>query len=130
MEGLIQDIDIIAYRQLDDPSAVNNSPIEGGNARVDVIKDASVNAKARVNLMDALTSSSNNILANQIQKYYEDGKFETAVKIRLYDTFYEHSFPTEEDSLIEDGTKWGALDLDQKLGFGLYMASLGVIQVV
>ncbi|TGO07896.1 hypothetical protein BTUL_0239g00060 [Botrytis tulipae] len=128
MEGLIQDIDIIAYRQLENPDGDKPPIID--NVRDAVIHDANVNGRARINLVDVFMSSKSNALATRIQKLYEDGHYETETNIAPFNNLFEKNFPKESDSLIKAGSKWGQLTDDQKVAFGIYLASLGQVQVV
>ncbi|KIL85161.1 hypothetical protein FAVG1_11590 [Fusarium avenaceum] len=129
LEGLIQDVDIIAYRQLENPTA-NKPPIDVKNVRDAVIRDPATNEKARVNLVDVFMSSQSNALATKIQKLYEDGHYEVEAKITPFNILFKTNFPDELDSLIRPGTAWRQLTADQKVAFGIYLASLGQVQVI
>lgn len=129
MEGLIQDVDILAYRQLENPTP-NNPSINVENVRDAVIKDPVANEKARVNLVDVFMSSQSNALATKIQKLYEDGHYEVEAKIAPFNILFKTNFPDELDSLIRPGTAWRQLTPDQKVAFGIYLASLDQVQVL
>ncbi|KAL3608820.1 hypothetical protein FPOAC2_03831 [Fusarium poae] len=128
MDGLIHDVDIIAYRKLDDPTA--DDSFNTDDVRKAVIHDTAANVKARVNLMDAFTSSGSNVLATKIQRLYEDGHYELEANIDPFNKLFKTYFPTELDTLIKPGTRWGRLTIDQKVGFGIYLASLGQVKLI
>ena len=73
--------------------------------------------------MAAFQTPDNNRIAKDITTYYESGNFDKAVNIELYNKFIEQNYPDDKDALIKAGTKFAQTDLDQRVGFGLYMAS-------
>lgn len=75
-------------------------------------------------------SSTTNALATKIQKLYEDGHYEKEAKIAPLNDLFKKNFPGETDSLIKPGASWSQLTVDQKIAFGLYLASLGQIEIV
>ena len=129
IEDLIQDVDIIAYRQLELPTQKNPS-INVKDIREAVIHDPKVNAQARLNLGDVFMSSPSNVLATKIQRLYKEGHYEEEANIVPLNDLFQKRFPDEKDALIKPGTPWSQLNNDQKIAFGLYLASLGQIQIV
>ena len=84
---------------------------------------------ARLILLRALEDPDNNRIVKDIAKYYENGKFDKAPNIELYNKFIRETYPEDEDSLINAGTKFAAMNLDQRVGFGLYAASKNEIRL-
>ncbi|RFN43287.1 hypothetical protein FIE12Z_12477 [Fusarium flagelliforme] len=95
-----------------------------------VIHDPIANENARANLSHAFTIDQSNALATKIKKLYEDGHYEVEAKITLFNALFKENFPDEMYSLIKPGTTWRQLTIDQKVAFGIYLASLGQVQVI
>ncbi|KAJ4367759.1 hypothetical protein N0V86_009881 [Didymella sp. IMI 355093] len=120
LDGLMKDIDTVAWRKLDQPSI---APPPSG----DILKD---HEQARVTLIDALIDPDNNAMAQAMRKYYPENKFDQGTNIDKYNDWIKLNFPDDKGSVISTGTVYDALSVDQKIGFGLYMASLKALQVV
>lgn len=116
-------------RQLENPSG-NSPPVSIEKLFDAVIDDTDVNTSPRINLVHVFTSSRSDALATRIQNLYENGQYETEPKITPFNLLFNKNFRSEPDLMIKAGSKWGQLTPDQKVAFGIYLASLGQVQVV
>jgi len=76
--------------------------------------------------MDAVAPSASldNAVARKMNEYYTA---DTGTRVTASNAFIKRNFPEEEDGIIPGGRVWGGLTMDQKVAFGLYMTSLGVL---
>ncbi|KAL7624613.1 hypothetical protein AAE478_006180 [Parahypoxylon ruwenzoriense] len=121
LEHVIKDVDSIAWSKLDDPSSESH-------AGKDVVNDPEFNAYVRVVLMGAFDDAENNAMAKQIAAYYQNGHYDTADQIKLYNDFMETNFKDETAAIINPSKLFGGLTIDQKVGFGIYMTSKGELK--
>lgn len=121
VEGLIRDVDLPVYKHLETPSG--KAPPQG-----DPIKDKDVNRRVRSVLLDAFMSTTRNAIAEKVAKYYQDGQFELEANIRRYNDFLNENFLDEyEDFEVNRGTLWGGTSTEQRVGFGMFMISIGAL---
>lgn len=80
--------------------------------------------------MNAILEPENNAIAQKMEKFYHEGKFEQAANIEKYNTWFKANFPTEAAAIIPAGLLYGGVSPDQRIGFGLWMASLKQIALV
>ncbi|KAL6158044.1 hypothetical protein ACJBU6_03850 [Exserohilum turcicum] len=118
LDGLIKDVDVVAWRKIDQPSTA--LPPSG-----DILKD---HEQIRITLLEALMDPDNNSMAQAIENYYWKNKYDQGTNIDKYDTWMKYNFPADKDSLIKAGTGYGSLSIDQKVGFGLYMVGLKALE--
>ncbi|KAK1659111.1 hypothetical protein BDP55DRAFT_733615 [Colletotrichum godetiae] len=97
LDGLIRDLDSVAYSNLNDPSA-------SSDAGKDPIKDPDFNARIRLAQYDAMPASA---------------------VYNLYSQFLAQNYPDSDAAKIPVGIKFSGLTLDQIVYFGLFMASKG-----
>ncbi|CAG5136910.1 uncharacterized protein ALTATR162_LOCUS4 [Alternaria atra] len=105
LDGLIKDVDVVAWRKIDQPSIA--LPPSG-----DILKD---HEQIRVTLLEALIDPDNNSMAQAIENYYWKNKYDQGTNIDKYDTWMRSNFPADKDSLIKAGTGYGSLSNDQKI---------------
>lgn len=119
VESLIKDLDTAVWMQLQD-----HSPRE--NAGKDVVKDQEFNGYVRNTILSALTDGlGTNVLVNKMVEFYQS---DTKARIKTYNAFMESNFQDESSALIRDTVNFGDLTLDQKIGLGLYMTSIGELK--
>ncbi|CAG7566391.1 unnamed protein product [Fusarium equiseti] len=123
LDGLISDLDSVAYSNLMDPSSLSDTG-------KDPIKDLDFNARIRSIIADAalMSEDDSNVLIRQISDYYRNNQYDGPTASDVYNKFIAQNYPDSEAARIQAGVKFGGLTLDQIVYFGLFMASKGVLK--
>ena len=124
MNGLIQDLDPLAYDNLQDPSPLSDT---GKNP----IADADFNERIRTLIADAAIMvsdtgiPSNNALMKRMEDYYRNQQFDAknSAAAAEYAQFMTKYYPDSWAGQIPIGVKFSALSLDQLVYFGLFLAN-------
>jgi hypothetical protein len=122
MESLIMDVNPVAYRQLRTPTSTST----GGS---DILKDDAYRSKVRAILMQIFMKPHNNAVALKIEKYYEDNNFDRATNIDVYNAWMVKNLPASKAAIIKQGLLFGGTTVDQRVGLGLYMVAMGVLEI-
>lgn len=90
-----------------------------------VVTDDNFNAYVRVAIMDAFadaSSATTSVIARKMTDYYGTN---TVSRVATSNTFNKTNFPDEDANVIPGDKLFSALTLDQKVGWGMWMTSLG-----
>lgn len=115
--SLIRDTNPTAWHNLENPSAKSST---GG----DPLTDVDANMTARLALMEALDNP-NSTVSDKMARTYQSG----SLNLGAYNTFLKSKFPSEPDFVIERKTKWGGLNIDQKVGYGFFMIAQNQLSI-
>lgn len=101
------------------------SPTTTSSSTRDVVTDEDFNSYVRVAIMDAFSDSSSSttsVIARKMLEYYGSN---TVSRVATCNTFNKKNFPDEDANVIPGEKLFSALTLDQKVGWGMWMTSLG-----
>ena len=122
MEGLIRDIDSVAWFQLENPSAKSK-------IGADITKDAAANDRAREIILYAWMEPDTSALISQMRAYYQNKKLDTQGPVDVVNKYLKEKYPGETDLLLTPGLLFGGLSSDKVVGLGLYMIAKGDLKV-
>lgn len=114
-------MDTEPWGRLTNPTSATTT---SGSTR-NVVTDEDFNAYVRVAIMDAFSDSSSSttsVIARKMSEYYGAN---TVSRVATSNTFNKTNFPDEEANVIPGEKLFSALTLDQKIGWGMWMTSLG-----
>ncbi|KAK2035944.1 hypothetical protein LZ31DRAFT_636812 [Colletotrichum somersetense] len=123
LDGLISDLDSVAFNNLNNPSALSDTG-------KDPIKDLDFNARIRTVIADAAMKSDDgsNVLTKQMSDYYRSKQYDAMPASAVYSQFLVQNYPDSNAAKIPVGVKFSGLTLDQIVYFGLFMASKGELK--
>jgi hypothetical protein len=121
LEYLIKDLDTEPWHCLTNPTAQSNA---GKN----VLTDQAFQDYVRTLVMDAVSGGADdNAIARKMAEYYG---VDTAARVSAYNAWIRTNFVDETTAVIGTATVFAGLELDQKVGLGLWMTSKGELSFI
>ncbi|KAH0443079.1 hypothetical protein CcaCcLH18_01192 [Colletotrichum camelliae] len=118
--GLIQDLDRVAYQNLLSPEGQTNTG-------KDPITDNEYNKRIRRLINEACRSEDpgSSALLKNMEDKWRDKSYNASPALDEYLQFINAHYPDANAAIIPPGFKFGGLSKDQKIYFGLFLASKG-----
>ncbi|KAK2760425.1 hypothetical protein CKAH01_16519 [Colletotrichum kahawae] len=118
--GLIQDLDRVAYQNLLSPEGQTNTG-------KDPITDNEYNKRIRMLINEACRSEDpgSSALLKNMEDKWRDKSYNASPALDEYLQFINAHYPDATAAIIPPGFKFGGLSKDQKIYFGLFLASKG-----